>query len=179
MAGRTGWGPGWDTGWGTGWDPTSCDTTGWQTTGWDPDRVDSDYDRRPFWYWWSPDPCWVSCDRCGWRDWKVGVPPWLRLSDLAVLNLCDWCDSPFEPLTCYWCRAFGHDVCLPDDLSHPLCVQCTKKFDDKNDGRPHRPHAVERMAIAIVENRLHPSFETFPEEILWQISECLVSKLQP
>ena len=75
--------------------------------------------------------------------------------------LCEWCVDWWLDENCYWCGFYHYEA----------------KFDDPADNRPHRPHAVERMAATIAEDAHVPRGAS--PEALWKTSEWLVSKWEP
>ena len=72
---------------------------------------------------------------------------------------------------------YHYGMVTPLEIGHPLCWWCEAKFSDPRDNRPHRPHAIDRMATAIANNRLLP--RPVSPDVLWNISQYLVSKWEP
>ena len=91
--------------------------------------------------------------------------------------LCGWYLEWSISKDWYWCGLYHSGMVTPVELDHTLCWWCERKFNDPTDNRPHSPHARERKVLAIRKNRLLPIRAS--DEIVWKISELLVSKWAP
>ena len=91
--------------------------------------------------------------------------------------LCDRCLIWATSEDCYWCGFFHWGMKRPLRLGERLCWWCEAKYYDPADNRPHRPHAIDRKAVALQKHHLLPS--SCPDDITWVVAEFLVSKWKP
>ena len=82
--------------------------------------------------------------------------------------LCDWCICWGRVTKCYWCGFFDWGMNRPREIGKRLCWSCEARYNDPDDNRPQRPHAIDRKAVALHKNHLLPS--EVPDEIMWKIT---------